>query len=93
MMLFRKETGQMMKKSMQVCLGNQILTAFSDGSFTFSADNTEWQFEGGSILAKDTVLPFEKIECTVLEKMETGTGTGIRIRYTGQTPLSFEIRL
>ena len=25
----------MMKKSMQVCLGNQILTAFSDGSFTF----------------------------------------------------------
>ena len=83
----------MTKNSMQICLDNQTLTVFSDGSFTITIDDTEWQFEGGSILTDDTTLSFGEMAQPKIERMETGIATGIRIRYTNSEPLSFELRL
>ena len=83
----------MTKNSMQICLDNQTLTVFSDGSFTITIDDTEWQFEGGSILTDDTTLSFGEMAQPKIERMETGIATGIRIRYTNCEPLSFELRL
>ncbi len=83
----------MIEKNIQVCLGKQVLTAFADGSFIFTSAGTEWNFTGGNIQTENQTISFAEMNDIRMERIETGIGNGICIRYTGTGEIAFEIRL